>query len=462
MIRWPLRIRLTAGFAVVMALVLAGAAITTVASFRAAFDESIDQTQLARLHALTTAPPQGPTTPVTADATTQVLDSAGGTVLASPPALGGRPLLTPAEIAAARLGQLRIDHQGNAGLTGPVRVLAAPAPNGQKVAVVATSLAGRDAAVADLRDELAVALPLVLLAAIIGAYLIAAAALRPVERMRARAAAISIEDPHPRLPIPPANDEIARLAATLNDLLARQHAALARERRFVADASHDLRTPLGLLTTELELALRRPRSPGELTAALRSALDDTGRLSRLAQDLLLLARADEPDQDNAPQPHPTASQVRPLLDSMITRYRPIADGHTMVLDCPPGLAVLAHPDELDRAVSNLVDNAVQHGAAPITLRAWPAPADGANPAVAIEVGDHGTGFHPDFLPRAFDRFTRADTARTGGGGTGLGLAITAALTARNGGQVTATNHPDGGARVILTLPAAPSSITPPR
>jgi signal transduction histidine kinase len=262
--RWPIRIRLTVGFAVVMILVLAGAAITTLSSFGAAFDESIDHTQAARLHALTTAGPLGstqpdPSSPVGSDSATQILDSAHGTVLASPAQLNGRPLLTPAQVAtAARDGELRIQRQTSAGFTGPVRILAARTPDSREVAVVATSLAGRDAAVADLRDELAIALPLVLLVAIAGAYAIGAAALRPVERMRARAAAISVEDPDPRLPMPPAADEIARLAVTLNDLLARLRGALDRERRFVADASHELRTPLGLLTTELELALRRP------------------------------------------------------------------------------------------------------------------------------------------------------------------------------------------------------------
>jgi signal transduction histidine kinase len=466
--RWPIRIRLTAGFAVVMALVLAGAAITTLASFRAAFDESIDHTQATRLHALTTAPPLGsiqsdPNSPVGSDTATQVLDSARGTVLASPAQLNGRPLLTRAEVAtAARDGELRVQRQTSAGFPGPVRILATRTLDGREVAVVATSLAGRNAAVADLRDELTISLPLVLLAAIAGAYVIAAAALRPVERMRARAAAISVEDPDPRLPIPPAEDEIARLAATLNDLLARLHGALDRERRFVADASHELRTPLGLLTTELELALRRPRSTHELTAALGSALEETERLSRLAQDLLLLARTDQPDGGGPPLRHPSVTELRPLLASVIDRYRTIAGGHTVILDCAVDLAVLVDSDECDRAVSNLVDNALQHGGAPIIIRVFPAPADGvmdgAGPAVAIEVRDHGTGFDPGFLPRAFDRFTRADTARTSGG-TGLGLAITAALAARNHGQVRATNYPGGGAGVILTLPAPPTSIS---
>lgn len=461
--RWPIRVRLAAGFAVVMVLVLAGVAVTTLVSFQAAFDESIDTAQAARLHALTSGPTTGPAqpvpdSPVGSDSITQVLDSASGAALAGSAPVAGPPLLSAAEIAsAARGGALQSQRDSVAGLAGPVRLLAAPTADRRAVAVVATSLSGRDAAVADLRDELAVALPLVLLVAVGGAYLIAAAALRPVERMRARAAAISVTDPDPRLPVPPAADEIARLATTLNDLLTRLHRALARERRFVADASHELRTPLGLLTTELELATRRPRPAAELTAALHSALEETERLSRLAQDLLLLARLDQPGSDRPPPRHTTATRLRPLLASVTARYRLAAGDHPLILDCADDLAVLAEPDDCDRAVANLVDNALAYGATPIRLRACQATTDAAQPVVEIEVRDHGAGFDPDFLPTAFDRFTRADAAR-GRGGTGLGMAITAALAARNHGHVTASNYPDGGAGVVLTLPAAPASV----
>ena len=131
-------------------------------------------------------------------------------------------------------------------------------------------LAVEVAAVADLRNELTTGFPIVLVAAALGAYLLAAAALRPVERMRARAAGISATDADARLPVPPTRDEIHHLGTTFNELLQRLHDALERERQFVSDAGHELRTPLGLLTTELELALRRPRSNEELIAATRS------------------------------------------------------------------------------------------------------------------------------------------------------------------------------------------------
>src|SRR5262249_24157739 len=182
---------------------------------------------------------------------------------------------------------------------------AGPVPGGRTV-VAAQTLADRDPAVADLRNELATGFPIVLLAAALGAYVLAAAALRPVERMRARAAGISATDAHARLPVPPARDEIHHLGTTFNELLQRLQDALERERQFVSDAGHELRTPLSLLTTELELALLRPRSNPELVTAMRSALDETTRLSRLARDLLTVA-------DTGTSPEPPTVDLRTQL-----------------------------------------------------------------------------------------------------------------------------------------------------
>ncbi|WP_342214821.1 HAMP domain-containing sensor histidine kinase [Nocardia cyriacigeorgica] len=295
-----------------------------------------------------------------------------------------------------------------------------------------------EAMITDLRGELLLAFPLIWILATAGAFLLATAALRPVERMRARAAQLRPDDPDPYLPIPDSDDEIARLGTTFNDLLARLHDALDRERRFVADAGHELRTPLSLLTTELELALRAPRGNTELIATVRAALDDTNRLSRLAQDLLLLARSSDDDSFLTGDTH----QLHPLLAAITDRYPdPIG------LDCPPRLSVRVDPDRFERAIGNLIDNALDYGLPPIHLTA--AQHDSM---VTITVRDHGPGFPPEFLPHALDRFTRADAARTRGG-NGLGLSIVAAIAARHHGRVHAANHPDGGAVVTVELPA---------
>lgn len=294
--------------------------------------------------------------------------------------------------------------------------------------------------IADLRGELLIAFPLIWILATAGAYLLATAALRPVERIRARAAQLRPDDPDPYLPIPDTDDEIARLGTTFNDLLARLHDALDRERRFVADAGHELRTPLSLLTTELELALRTPRSTDELTATVRAALDDTNRLSRLAQDLLLLARSSDDDTFLASDSH----RLHPLLAAITDRYP-----DPIELDCPPQLTVRVDPDRFARAIGNLIDNAVDYGRPPIHLTAAQ-----HNSTVTVTVRDHGPGFPLEFLPYALDRFTRADAARTHGG-AGLGLSIVAAIAARHHGGVHAANHPGGGAVLTVKLPAAP-------
>jgi signal transduction histidine kinase len=439
--RWPIRVRLTAAFTAMMALVLAGMSIGTLLSFGATFDESLNHTLSTRLHELqATSSASGP---ATADTAAQVIDASSRAILSSSAALRDRPLLTPTEITAGAAGEFGVDRDTSPGLPGPVRILAGPIRRGSAppaVAVVAASLAPRNAAVADLGEELAVALPLVLIAAAGGAYLITAGALRPVERMRTRAAAITATDPNPQLPIPPADDEIARLGATLNALLAHLHAALARERQFTADASHELRTPLSLLTTELELALRRPRQPAELTAALRSALEETQRLSRLAHDLLLTTSDHPAPTHQRVQPIP----LRPLLESTVARYHHHA---TVELNCPDELAVCVEADDLTRAVANLIDNALHHGTDPITLTARLDHGGIDQPLVHLQVRDHGPGIDPEFLPHALDRFTRDDPARTGGG-AGLGLAITAALAA----ATTGPSPPPTTLTVELFLP----------
>jgi signal transduction histidine kinase len=404
--RWPIRVRLTAAFTAVMALVLLAVATFTVAHAKESLDTAITESlsyQLADLRPIA-ALAQPALAGGDSDTAQQVI-APDGQVLAATPNLTGQTALSSSELDTARRGQLVGDHTRLGNLEGPVRVAAGPVTGG-RVVVAAESLADRDAAVADLRSELAIGFPIVLLAAAVGAYVLAAAALRPVERMRARAAGISAIDAHARLPISPARDEIQRLGTTFNELLQRLQDALERERQFVTDAGHELRTPLSLLTTELELALRHPRSNPELIAALRSALDETTRLSRLARDLL-------------------------------------------TVDCPAGQYVRADPADLDRIISNLIDNAAQYGAPPITVHAQRATADG----VEIRVRDDGPGLDPTFLARAFDRFTRADAARTTGG-TGLGLAIVDTLSQRNHGTVTAHNHPRGGAEFTIHLPAA--------
>jgi two-component system, OmpR family, sensor kinase len=313
------------------------------------------------------------------------------------------------------------------------------------VLVVGASLEDREEALEGLVAELFVVGPLALLLSSLAGYVLAGAALRPVEAMRRRAAEISTERPGRRLPLPRARDEIHRLGATLNAMLARLEAAFARERRFVADASHELRTPLALLRTELELALRRPRSAKDLEQALRSAAEEVDRLSTLAEDLLVLARADE----GALPLRRSSIEAGELLDSVARRFalRAADEGRALDVDAPGDTPLEADRLRLEQALGNLVDNALRYGAGTIRLDAR--THDGR---VELRVGDEGPGFPPEFLPRAFERFTRADEAR-GRGAAGLGLAIVDAIARAHGGTAQAANKAAGaGALVWLTLP----------
>ncbi|MBO0876948.1 MAG: HAMP domain-containing protein, partial [Pseudonocardia sp.] len=281
----------------------------------------------------------------------------------------------------------------------------------------------------------------------VAASVLASAALRPVERMRRETASISEQDTERRLAVPDTRDEIAALATTINGLLDRLHRALERERRFVADASHELRTPLAILRAELELAARAGRSPQELRRAVTEAGQETERLIRLAEDLLLLARTD----NQQPILHPTPVRLHELLTTATRRGRARDHQPPVQIECPPDLQVCVDPDRLGQAVDNLLDNAIGHGppATPVRLRATRDEA-----AVLIEVDDSGPGLPPELLPRAFERFQRADQYRSRDtGGTGLGLSIVRAIAQAHGGSAHIANRPEGGARATLRLPA---------
>ena len=327
----------------------------------------------------------------------------------------------------------------------PARLLATPVTSGGRRFVVVVG-APLDDKTESLRSLLAVltigGLGALLLASLAG-YGVASAALRPVEAMRSKAAAITDSEPGERLPVPAARDEIARLGATLNQMLERLEAGIARERAFVSDASHELRTPLAILKTELELALRRARTPEELRDSLRSASEETERLARLAEDLLVIARA---DGGRLPL-QVTTIDVASLLGGLAERF----DGRlgeaerSLVVGSTPGLRLEADPLRVEQALGNMLDNALRHGKGEIRMEA-----EALNGHVELHVRDRGQGFPPAFVAVAFERFTRADEARTGGG-AGLGLAIVEAIAEAHGGRARAVNRPDGGADVWIEL-----------
>jgi signal transduction histidine kinase len=279
---------------------------------------------------------------------------------------------------------------------------------------------------------------------------VAAAALKPVEAMRSRAAEISAAEPDRRLPVPPTHDEVARLGKTLNEMLERLGEALEHERAFVADASHELRTPLAILRTELELALTAGRSPEELRAALASAAEETDRLTQLSEDLLTIAQT---ERGELPLRLERLSLLE-VLEGVGRRFARRAEGaaREVEVSAPAALTIEADRLRLDQAVGSMVDNALRYGAGKIELRA-----DAGERAVGIRVLDRGEGFPEEFLGRAFERFSRA-AASNRDGGSGLGLAIVQTVARAHGGEAHVANRDGGGADAWLTLPTFSSGL----
>jgi signal transduction histidine kinase len=291
---------------------------------------------------------------------------------------------------------------------------------------------------------LAVAVPL--LAAVLAAlgWLLVRAALRPVDVLTREAAAISTLEPGRRLPGVPGDDEIARLARTLDGMLARLAVAFARERAFVDDASHELRTPIAVLGGEIELALGAldDPDPAEVRQSLLAARGQVGRLTRLAEDLLLLAR----ERDGSLLVHRQPVDLLDLARAEAAALAP-AVGMRISADGEPAV-VEADADRLRQVLANLAANSAAAGAGQARIRIgvdrdW----------IALSWADDGPGFDPGLLSSAFERFVRGDESRASATGAGLGLSIVRAVLAAHGGTAEVRNGPPwGGGVVTLRLP----------
>jgi two-component system OmpR family sensor kinase len=447
--RLPIRWRLTFVFAGVMAVLLAGLIAFVYFHFRSDLDYNIDGSLNARAQevaslirnenaadtrgALGTIPDQG-------ENFVQVLDDVGR-VLGASPGHANPPLLTAAEIRAAQ-SSARLIARGDR-----YRLYALPVQGGQRIVVAGVSLATRDAALDKLDDSLWIGVPVALVLASIAAYFLAAAALAPVERMRSRAAMISTDEISTRLPLPEAKDEIQALGRTLNAMLDRLEEGLNHERQFVANASHELRMPLAVLKAELEVALRERGGEAQLRATMHSAIEETDRIVKLAEDLLLLARA----HDGTLPLQTLLVGVGELVSELGERFAPIVaqSDRELIIDCAPpaaDLSVRVDPDRIRQAISNLVDNSLRYGDGAVTLSARQVAG-----RVQLHVTDHGAGFGQAFAAHAFDRFSRADLAR-GRGGVGLGLTIVRTIAEAHGGEAGACDLPQGGADVWIAIP----------
>jgi signal transduction histidine kinase len=379
--------------------------------------------------------------PVTGSESVQVVDRSGRVVSAS--ASGDRltPLLTAAEMKQAASGPVTVSGS-RLGMASSLRVTATPTrPDGSGPVVLVAEPVG------DLRrsqHQLVTTLLLVypLLLALLGliAWRVIGATLRPVESLRAAADRVSGAGDDERLPEPESRDEVRALAVTLNSMLDRLAAARDRERSFVSNVAHELRSPLASLRVQLDVS-RRHGDDAETHEDLAAEVD---RLSELVEDLLVLARLDVGDEPPAPQP-----PAEPV--GVLARVAARHPGETPLLTVTTvGEGTVAMSDlELERVVANLVDNAVRHARSRVELSYDESPG-----GAVVRVEDDGPGIPAADRDRAFGRFTRLDEARDRDrGGTGLGLAIVRELVLRRGGEVRLGESSYGGLSVEVRFPA---------
>lgn len=315
----------------------------------------------------------------------------------------------------------------------------------------ARSGAGSDLTVAALDRTLLVSAVALVVVFALAAWLLTGAALRPVERMRRRAASLG-DRGGGDLPVGPADDELSDLARTLNAFIDRMRDTAERERQMVSAASHEIRTPLAVVITQLELAHRHFGDAGALEAEIRAAEGSLARLSRLATNLLELSRLDAAPPTQA---HALASELETELMESIDRLRTVAGDHgpsvelETLVDRPTArypLSVTAFSRILDNLGANAVAATPPGGRIELVL---------AQRAASLEliVRDTGRGVPEEFLPHAFERFSRPDEARASrDGGSGLGLALVHALVGTSGGSVALENRRSGGVRATVVLP----------
>jgi signal transduction histidine kinase len=433
--RRSLRARLTFIATAALGVGIAAASLLLLRGFATSRLNAIDgtsRTVAANLAHLTQAGALPQVLPMEPGQSGQVTDAGGGVLAASPGTLRTLTLI-PSE----KLGQLARTGPSNQGVTSingqslaRVRVQAVALDGSTAYVVVASSLADERATLAGLSHAVLVGAPLLLLAVASTIWLLLGRALRTVDALRLGAQAITDPLTSDQLPVPSSHDEIHHLATTLNDMIGRLAATSERERAFIADAAHELRSPVAAIRTQLEMTVAAA-DPATAREFAQGALRDTARLSALIQDLLALARLE-------------SSTRVPDQPVDVAALAGVASDQPCI--------VSGDATSLGRAIDNLRSNAARHGTHVHTI----VERTGIH-TVEIHVDDDGPGVPLEHRERIFERLVRLDPARTrDDGGTGLGLAIVAATARAHGGRVQVTESPIGGARFTLTLPAHPS------
>ena len=460
----PIRWRITAVSTVGMLLLLGAAGLIFLTTLKSGLENTLDNSLRSRADEVTaqvsTAGALLPTAPggkltLSDDGYGQVLRPDGSVLLTSDSRLS-TALISTSRVTSGRTGTHLFDVRGV-----PVvprgqafRVLTEPLGSAGLVIVVGTSRDVADQPVETAGKQLLVVGAVVFLVAAAGSWLLARSALRPVEKMRRQAARLQAADASGGVDVPTTRDELSRLGSTLNELLARLHSALERERAFVADAGHELRTPLTVLRGELELARRPGRTHAELVETVAVASEETERLIRLAESLLVLARDEGADDLDLEQ-----FDVLTMLREAAAMVATVAASRsiTIAVTGPEQLVARGDLGRLRQAVDNLLSNALGFAPTGSTIDVEVSRDAGD---VQIVVSDTGPGIPDELLPVLFERFRRGDSARTRRsvpGGTGLGLAIARSALRSHGGDAHAANRAQRtGAVLTLRWPSPPA------
>jgi signal transduction histidine kinase len=447
--RWPalsLRARLTVLATVLVALALVAGTVLLVVALHRSLVAGLDESARQRAGDVATLVDTGQLSdPIPVAAGTplvQVVDADDRVRAASPGGDRLVPILRPRDVAAVRDGAVRTVDGSRLGLSGQLRVIGEPAGTAEEpqTVLVAMALSEVESSVQVVRTALLIGAPLLVAGFAVVCWSLVGSALRPVAALRRGAEEITATRPAGRLPVPAAEDEVRRLAVTLNDMLDRLERSSARQRSFVADAAHELRSPLTAIRAQLEVARAHP-GDADWSQTATDALVDVERLSRLVDDLLVLARI----EDGGHRPRPESVDLGQIADDVVART--VSDV-ALRRSGDDEVAVLGEVDALTRVVSNLVDNAARHARTGVTIDVRRQPGDG----VRLTVADDGPGIPAEDRTRVFERFTRLDGARSrDAGGSGLGLSIVRELVRAYGGDVRLEDN-GPGLRAVVTLP----------
>jgi signal transduction histidine kinase len=462
------RTRLTLGVVALIAVVLAAGSVWFVRTVESNLVGRIHAADAEALQALRTdverdgrVPPRLGQAPGRPSTGVQAIGPDGSVIAANPDADGRAPFLRN---DSRRAGAAAASRRGDLALTA----LTVSTPDGPVSLVAASSLDSVHSSVDELTRLLWFTMPALVLLVGLGTWLVTGRALRPVEALTRQVDDITATNLHERVPVPASGDEVAHLARTMNSMLERLDMAAIRQRQFVSDASHELRSPIAAIRTELEVALLHPES-SSWDAVARNALAEDERLEALVADLLALARSDEGRGDD----RPLAVDVAEIVWVEAARARRVP----VEVTGAPSVVVAGRADDLRRVFVHLVDNAARHAASRVVVTVGE-PSPVAPVTVGITVDDDGPGVPALEREHIFERFVRLDEDRSrtsagpahgnagadwsGGsvGGSGLGLAVVRALVERHGGTVSCAESPSGGARFTLTLPIPTPIPTP--